>query len=215
MDTTRIGTRPTTAVLPPENAFIHHLTADLGMPRIPGAIEVNPPDQPTPSVDKSILLSSHEMRKFIKTAPLLENMPQRCRNGRRNSDGINPSVHQTGISLNDGGRGNEGKRCHGSQQGRINQQKTTHNFSPWNPGGGLGRRLHPPPGPWHSVKTTLNFTPQHPINLILLNPAKHRTPIHPVTEQHFQVITDGFKLQPDIRPSAALDFFDPQRATHL
>jgi hypothetical protein len=26
-------------------------------------------------------------------------------------------------------------------------KKTTHNFSPWNPGGGLGRRLHPPPGP--------------------------------------------------------------------
>jgi hypothetical protein len=53
------------------------------------------------------------------------------------------------------------------------------------------------------VKTTLNFTPQHPINLILLNPAKHRTLIHPTTEQRLQVITDGFKLWPDIKPSAA------------
>ncbi len=123
MDTTRIGTRPTTAVLPPENAFIHQLTADLGMPRIPCAIEMNPPDQPTPSVNKSILLTSHEMGKFVKTAPLLENMPQWCPNGCGNSDGINPTIHQTGISLNNGRGGNEGKGCHGSQRGRINHQK--------------------------------------------------------------------------------------------
>ena len=114
MNPPRIGTGPTAAALTPENAFIHQLTAELGMPRIPCTIEMNPPDQPTPAVDKSILLTPHEMGKLIKTAPLLENMPQRCPNGRGNSDGINPAIHQTGISLNNGRGGNEGKRRHGS-----------------------------------------------------------------------------------------------------
>lgn len=203
MDTPRIRTGPTTAALPPENAFILQLSAELGMPRIPCAIEMNPPNQPTPAVDKSILLTSHEMGKFIKTTPLLENMPQRCANGRGNSDGINSAIHKTGISLNNGRRGKERKRCHGSQQGRIHIKKPLTSYyhgTPETDSGGGCTRLQ---GPWQSVKTTLNFTPQHPINLILLNPAKHRTPIHPATEQHLQVITDGFKLRPDIRPSAA------------